>query len=120
MIEFWVSSIILIGFYITICVIILKGIRSRFSIKNRFIRLTISSILYSLLFGIGIIASDGGDPGFAFPVPMFLAIIVAFLKNTQHHLTKNVMLFTFWWVLIFSIMLIKSHLQLNKLEKSER
>lgn len=118
MIEFWIGFIIVIGFYITVSILIVNGIRSRLSTRNRIIRLILISLLYTLLFGIGIVGYDGGEPGFALPVPVFLAIIGVFITKTQHYYKAAIIPLAFWWVLIFTIMLIKLHVQQNKLKKN--
>jgi hypothetical protein len=75
------------------------------------LRQVLSSLASALLFGIGFAAS-GGDPGFALPVPIFIAL---FWTNPQLIVNSAIIPLLFWWGLIFLV----SHLRRMSKRRSE-
>jgi len=76
---------------------------------HSYLKVTIHSFIYALIFGIGAAAS-GGDPGLAFPLPV---IVAPFFTNPNLMIDTVLLPFLFWWIIIFLVMII-SHLIKNR------
>jgi len=72
---------------------------------NRYFQILIISFLYALFWGIGF-AGSGGDPGFAFPVPNIVAIILMAINKFYQGILTGLIILGFWWLIIFAVMLI--------------
>ncbi len=118
MLEFYIVGSILIGFYISMFILIIDGIRSKIKIKNIRIRQILISFLYTLVFGLGVLAS-GGDPGFAMPLPLIIAIPVVIIMKSPYYFKDVIIPFAFWWILIFLIMIIRTHFKRSKVRNIE-
>jgi len=91
---------------------------TKFTIKltisfNPYLRLLIRSFIYALIWGIGIAAS-GGDPGFGFPVPNIVAIILMIFIGFYNGIITGLIFLGFWWIIISIIMLIRLIIQRRK------
>jgi hypothetical protein len=91
---------------------------TRFTIKltisfNPYLRLLIRSFVYALIWGIGIAAS-GGDPGFGFPVPNVVAIILMISIGFYKGVLNGFIFLGFWWIIISFVMLIRVIIQRRK------
>jgi hypothetical protein len=77
--------------------------------NNKYFRIVILSFVYSVLFGIGILAIGDGHDGFAVPFPIMWAGAIYIWKWSEWSLfTKGVILPLFsWWAVIFTIMAFK-------------
>ncbi len=74
---------------------------------NKYLQFLILSVFYTLFFGIGI-SGSGGNPGFAFPSPILVAIILGLWKWIPTNLFVNGVIIPFfiWWSGIFVFWLI--------------
>ena len=93
---------ILIGYYVT------KYVRKLTVSYKGIPRLILLSFLYTMIYGIGLIGG-GGNPGFALPSPLVFIGIFDMLECVEWKIFINgfIIPLTFWWILIFMIMLIK-------------
>ncbi|WP_375730268.1 hypothetical protein [Saccharicrinis sp. FJH62] len=107
-----------IAIYIVIGYFGIRLISKWISNLNVYIRLLIVSFCYALVWGIGIAAS-GGDPGFGFPVPNILAIGLMISIGFYYGALKGLIILSFWWILIFTIMLIRHLTKQKHLHKME-
>ena len=105
----YIILFLIIGGYIGLSYITTRLIRKWTRNTSRCVRLASISFSYALFFGIGIIAS-GGDPGFGFPCPVIVAGILGIIAWIPFdiYLSGVILPLTFWWILIFIIMLFKS------------
>jgi len=86
-----------------------KFILKRLASTNPYLKLLVLSFCYAMIFGIGILGSNGGDPGFAFPFPIILAALIYIWEwpEVKFFITGVVFPLGFWWTLIFIVMLMK-------------
>ena len=77
---------------------------------NPFLRMLLLSFLLAMVFGIGV-AATGGDPGFAFPVPVIVAV---FTTNPDLIVNSAIIPFGFWWTLFFLVLLIRHFIRMYK------
>lgn len=98
-----IIEVLIIGGNIFIGIRVLKFLARKVARLSAFLRLLIVSFGTALIFGIGAAAS-GGDPGFAFPVPIPLA---ALWTNPDLIVSSAIIPFGFWWIVFFLTMTIK-------------
>lgn len=94
--------------YIGICYFITRLILKWTKTLNSLPKLTLRSLIYSLLFGLGAFGG-GGDPGFAFPCPIIVVGILDIIKSMPMKIVLNgcIIPLSFWWILFFIIMMIR-------------
>ncbi|MFT5254314.1 MAG: hypothetical protein ACI87N_003382 [Flavobacteriales bacterium] len=81
--------------------------------RNRIFRLVVLSFTYALFFGIGI-AGNGGNPGFGFPAPNGIALYLMYHIDFMRGFFTGLKLLCVWWIVIFTIMLLKSFIRLKQ------
>ena len=94
---------LLAGYYVT------KLIRKSISNLNIYLRILVHSFSYALFWGIGI-AGNGGEPGFGFPAPNFIAIALMASNKFYYGVKIAIYIMTFWWATIFFLMLARHHM----------
>jgi hypothetical protein len=101
-----------IGYFLT------KFLRKQTTQIKNWLRLLILSFSYAIIFGIGIVGS-GGDPGFAFPCPIFLTglIYISDWISTRIFINGFLIPLVFWWTLIFLVMFIRDILKNKEMKK---
>ena len=112
-----------IGFFIVfagigIGIFITNLVRKRLSKENLNRRYLILSLLYALIFGIGM-AGGGGDVGFAFPAPIIVAFVFDIIAWTEipRFLASVMAPFFVWWILIFLFLKLQNYI--SKWKSSE-
>lgn len=89
--------------YFTICFFTVKIIKKHIRGFNSYLRIVTVSFFYALFFGFGIVAS-GGDPGFGFPAPNLISLILMWSFIVNGNLI-DIYILVSWWILFFLIML---------------
>jgi hypothetical protein len=104
---------IMCGYYLV------KFIRKQLISLNPYIQLIVLAFFYAIIFGIGI-AGGGGEPGFAFPVPVILAGIlqISIWALVRIFINGVIIPLFFWWIVIFIVMLIRDKIKRRKLSMS--
>ena len=107
MLDFILMVAIIAG-YIGCGYFLTKYVRKWTANMNPYIRLVVLSFSYALIFGLGILSSGRGDPGFAFPFPIILTGILELLnwEETMIYLRSVIIPLFFLWALILVVMLI--------------
>jgi hypothetical protein len=82
---------------------------------NPIYRLLTLSFLYALFFGFDALTGGYGDPGFAIPAP----VLVALIGNPIILLSSDILFLIFWWSIIFIIKYIIYRVQINQSDLSE-
>ncbi len=98
--------------YILAAYYTIRFISKRTAHFKLFPQIVIRSFFFSLLFGIGILAS-GGDPGFGFPVPNLIVIIMSIYFDYTYDYNRiigDIFFILLWWILAFIFMMVKSYL----------
>ena len=93
----------------------MKLVRKKTQHLKPIIRVILLSLLLTITFGIGIIAS-GGNPGFGFPAPIILAIL---FTNPDLIVFSAIVPFFVWWAFFFIVELLRLLIQRHK-STSER
>src|SRR5688572_14447215 len=115
MLDFLLVPALLLG-YVLIGYGLIRFIRIKTRLFMPIPRLLLISLLYALIFGVGILGS-GGDPGFAFPFPLLLTGTLYILEWRETILFVNGFLIplALWWSILFVLMLV-NHFIRKKLE----
>lgn len=108
--DILIYIVIVISYYLGLYYLT-KYISNFLTPLSKYLRVTILSFIYALLFGVGFLGS-GGDPGFATPFPIILAGLYYVWKWSPWDLFINgvILPFLFWWLTIFIIIIIKYNL----------
>lgn len=95
--------------YIGICYFITRLLRKWTKTLNTLPKLTLRSLIYTLIFGLGAFGG-GGDPGFAFPCPIIVVGIFDIIKSMPMKIVLNgfIIPLAIWWIVFFIIMLIRA------------
>ena len=106
-----VKFILLLTGYILLTYYIVKYVAKLTINFKSYLRILLLSFFYALFWGIGF-AGSGGDPGFAFPVPNIVAIILMASIGFYDGILIGLIVFGFWWTIIFIVMVVDR--QINK------
>ena len=101
-VEF-VMFIALVFGYIYVGIRAIRFLAKKIGGLTAFLRLVIVSCSAAFIFGIGV-AANGGDPGFALPLPIPFA---ALWTHPDAFVRSAVIPFGFWWVFFFLVITIK-------------
>jgi hypothetical protein len=85
--------------YIVVCYFIIRFISNLLMNANYYLRIVIISFLSALFLGIGI-AGTGGEPGFGFPAPNILALILMLSLKNYNGVIVGLYVFGSWWIII--------------------
>lgn len=80
------------------------------------VRLTISSFLYALFYGIGAVSSGPGEPGFALPAPVLVALIGTMPVTL---INAAIIPLIFWWTVIFTVKFTLYRIKVKKLNSAD-
>lgn len=89
----------------------MRFIGKKIEFKNNFRKSLILSFWFALIFGVGVVSSNGGNPGIAFPVPVFISGIwkISDGDEFKHIVFDTVYPFLFWWFTTFILSLINRY-----------
>ena len=91
--------------YFTACFFAVRLIKKIIKGINLYLQIVVLTFFYALFYGFGIVAT-GGDPGFGFPAPNLISIILMWNFIVDGNLI-DIYILLFWWLLIFLIILIR-------------
>jgi hypothetical protein len=101
--EDWVYVFLILAVYLIISI---GGVKVTVWATKKYkpvYQIIIRSFSYSIIFGIGA-AGGGGDPGFALPCPIIIAIFMSHLDVFLYNIITPLV---FWWLVIFSVLFIR-------------
>jgi len=108
-----VQILFFISIYISIGYLIIRYIKKKIGEFNPYLQIGIKSILYALFWGIGIFAT-GGDPGFGFPAPNIVAIILLVIIGNIQGIISAIVILCFWWIIFLTTMFLKKLIKERK------
>jgi len=97
----YISIALVCLLYALFCYFVIKYARRELDRHPNAKRLTLLSLLYSLLFGLSIFGS-GGEPGFALPATNLIAFVLFIVYSGKLFVLEFIIGTTFfWWFFIY-------------------
>ncbi|KAA3622893.1 MAG: hypothetical protein DWQ02_25430 [Bacteroidetes bacterium] len=103
---------LVINGYLILVFLIIKLVKARLANGHPLVRIISLSFIYALFLGVGIVGS-GGDPGFGFPAPNIVAIILMLTIGYFNGVINGIVLIIIWWGILFISMFIGSFIPSN-------